>query len=378
MSRTLIILITCLGPFFLFGQSYTYSHPIDFQPEEYVCYQTNAAITIDGKDSEEDWTLASWSSPFVDIEGSLKPNPYLETKCKMLWDSTYFYFYFELEEPHIWATLTERDDIIFLDDDIEIFIDPDADVHSYYEFEINAFNTLWDLLLIRPYRLYRAPQAVYEYNVLDLNSAVHIEGSLNDPKDEDKFWSVEVAIPWRALAELAPRIRGPKDGEQWRVNFSRVDWDMEIKDNSYQKKLNPETNHPVSEHNWVWSPMGKINMHMPEVWGFVQFAETAVGQAKTSFNPNPNEEIKWAMWNLYWQQMEYYTKHDSFTSDLSLFSIPTLSQTLSPKMSFEPKIYTTPNYFEIEAASSDGNSKWILEKEGRMYNTKKLVLNKLK
>ena len=56
----------------------------------------------------------------------------------MLWDDEYFYVAAELEEPDIWATLTERDAVIFYDNDFEIFIDPDGDSHEYYEFEMNA------------------------------------------------------------------------------------------------------------------------------------------------------------------------------------------------------------------------------------------------
>jgi hypothetical protein len=42
-----------------------------------------------------------------------------------------------LESPHVWATLTNHDTVIFQDPDFEVFIDPDGDTHNYYEFEIN-------------------------------------------------------------------------------------------------------------------------------------------------------------------------------------------------------------------------------------------------
>lgn len=31
------------------------------------------------------------------------------------------------------------------DNDFEVFLDPDGDNHNYYEIEINAHNTVWDL-----------------------------------------------------------------------------------------------------------------------------------------------------------------------------------------------------------------------------------------
>jgi len=70
----------------------------------------------------------------------------------MLWDDTYFYVAAQLEEPDVWATLTQRDTVIFYDNDFEVFIDPDGDTHNYYELEVNAFGTLWDLMLLTPYR----------------------------------------------------------------------------------------------------------------------------------------------------------------------------------------------------------------------------------
>lgn len=69
----------------------------------------------------------------MDIEGDRKPRPRFRTRVKMLWDDNYFYMGAEMEEPHVWATLTERDSIIYRDNDFEVFIDPDGDNHNYYE-----------------------------------------------------------------------------------------------------------------------------------------------------------------------------------------------------------------------------------------------------
>lgn len=72
------------------------------------------------------WEKVDWSESFVDIEGDLKPLPFYDTKVKMLWDENYFYFGAKMEDPHVWATLTERDAVIFKDNDFEIFLDPDG------------------------------------------------------------------------------------------------------------------------------------------------------------------------------------------------------------------------------------------------------------
>ena len=154
----------------------------------------------------------------------------------MLWDDQYFYIAAQLEEPHVWGTLTQHDAVIFHDNDFEIFIDPDGDNHEYYEIEINALNTEWDLFLKKPYR--DGGPAVDAWEIPGLKTAVHVEGTLNDPRDKDKFWSVEFAFPWKALAGLRPSARPPRDGDQWRINFSRVEWQHEVKDGKYHKVPN--------------------------------------------------------------------------------------------------------------------------------------------
>jgi len=86
-----------------------------------------------------------------------------------------------LEEPHVWGTLTKPDTVICYDNDFEVFIDPDGDNHEYYEFEMDALNTVWDLLLKKPYRDGGPP--VDGWNMERLKSAVHVAGTLNNPTD---------------------------------------------------------------------------------------------------------------------------------------------------------------------------------------------------
>ena len=118
-------------------------------PKGYVCYRASRPPVIDGKLDEPAWRSAPWTDHFVDIEGDFKPPPRFKTRVKMLWDHLHFYIGAELEEPHVWATLTQRDSVIFHDNDFEVFIDPDGDNHNYYELEINALNSVWDLRLVR-------------------------------------------------------------------------------------------------------------------------------------------------------------------------------------------------------------------------------------
>lgn len=330
-----------------------------FNPETYICYQSQETLKIDGKDDEPIWKSTPWTKSFVDIEGKDKAKPILNTQVRMLWDSTHLYVFAKMEEPHIWATLKNRDDIIFHDDDFEIFIDPDGDSHNYYELEWNAFNTLWDLILLRPYRVDNKPKVLFEWNVTQVKSAVHLEGTINDNSDIDEFWSIEIAIPWFALNELAPQNQYPQNGDQWRINFSRVDWTMEEDGKGYRKSLD-QNQKVISENNWVWSPTGKINMHMPEMWGYVQFSKNHPNQ-KTIFNENPDENIKWGLWQLYWQQLSFYKENNRYSATIGDFNVPLLKE-----CNFNPQFYITPFSFEITNPSCDNNGNWLIDKNGKI------------
>ena len=124
---------------------------LPFAPRRYVAYRAPSALALDGKLNEPAWTAAAWSELFVDIEGDSRPQPGFRTRMKMLWDDESFYVAAEMEEPDLWGTLTARDSVIFHDNDFEVFIDPDGDTNAYYELEVNALGTPWDLMLLKPY-----------------------------------------------------------------------------------------------------------------------------------------------------------------------------------------------------------------------------------
>ena len=268
-------------------------------PKGYVCYRAMERLQIDGDLAELAWENAPWTDEFADIEGALKPKPRFRTRAKMLWDDEYFYIGAELEEPHVQATLTQHDSVIFRDNDFEVFIDPNGDNHEYYEIEINALNAEWDLFLNIPYK--DGGTAQNEWEIPGLKSAVHIQGTLNNPRDVDQGWSVEMAIPWRVLAQYARRPAPPQHGDQWRINFSRVEWRSDVVENRYRKMPNQK------EDNWVWSPQGLIDMHRPEKWGSVQFSTDLPGQ--TSLRPDPAARIRDLLMEFYYAQRAFHARH---------------------------------------------------------------------
>jgi hypothetical protein len=235
----------------------------------YQCQRAACPVQINGDITKDAWKNAKWTDDFVDIEGNLKPLPPFRTRVKMMWDDQYFYFAAEMEEPHVWATLTQRDSVIFHDNDFEIFLNPSNDTTNYYEFEINALNTVWDLLLRKPYR--EGGSADNSFCIEGLKSAVKVHGTVNDPRDADKGWDVEVAMPWKAFTAHTKTPGPPKPGDSWKVNFSRVEWDTNLVGGTDTAPGTYVKVEGAKEHNWVWSPMGLIDMHLPERWGNVKF-----------------------------------------------------------------------------------------------------------
>lgn len=235
------------------------------EPRRYRCValEEGSAPVIDGR-SDPVWERAPWSDPFVDIEGDRRPPPVHRTRFRALWDERALYVLAELEEPHLYATLTEHDAVIFHDPDFEIFLDPEGDRRNYFELEVNALGTTWDLRLDRPYHESGKPDDAWELTGLGL--AIELSGSLNDPRDIDSGWTIEMALPWSAFASPERPGRPPREGESWRVNFSRVEWPLEIGPGGYGKVAG------ACEENWVWSPQGRIDMHRPEQWGSFDFA----------------------------------------------------------------------------------------------------------
>ena len=96
-----------------------------------------------------------------------------------------------------------------------------------------------------------------------------------------------MAMPWKILREAAPERKPPQPGDRWRVNFSRVEWQVDVADGRYAKRLKPGSKDPLPEDNWVWSPQGAINMHMPERWGYVQFSGLRAGGGTEAFVEDP-------------------------------------------------------------------------------------------
>lgn len=339
---------------------------VNFQPPVYLCQRASLPFTLDGRLDKPFWENAAFTDLFQDIEGAHMPTPRFRTRAKMLWDDENLYVGAILEGDEIWGNILERDAVIFHDNDFEIFIDPDSDTQQYYEFEMNVLNTVWDLFLPIAYR--DGGSGLTGYDMHGLRSAVHVEGSINNPTADNRSWSVEVVIPFAAITECLPEKRSPRAGEYYRMNFSRVQWTVDVADGKYQKRLSPSTNQPLPEDNWVWAPTGVINIHYPELWAFVFFTdENSPGKV---YSIPKDEYRKWELRKLYYAQHIHFQNHNCYTSDFGV--LRTILYSSAPNeanrsmKSLPYCVEATPHTFAITCPSADGKDLLVIYQNGKV------------
>lgn len=317
------------------------------QPHHYVCYRTSETLKIDGIADEPAWQKAQPTEAFADISGEGFPTPIYETRAKMLWDDDFLYVSAELEEPNIIAKLSQRDTIIYYDNDFEVFIDPDGDCQNYFEIENNARGVIFDLMLDRPYRC--SGNFLLQWDCPGLQLAVHHNGTLNQPSDKDRSWTVEMAIPRQAVTLNFNNLL--KAGNCWRINFSRVQW---------LKK---------PEENWVWVPTGKIDMHMPDRWGYLYFSDKTVGKGTEEFRYPYNMDAYRLLWAMYYAQLDRFAKQQSYITRTEDFGLTAADLASVPKNT-DIQLEATAHTFRISLSLPGTNETYTVDHYGKFTYSK--------
>lgn len=332
-----------------------------FFPKTYVIHKISEPLTINGNLDEPAWKQIQWTDPFLDIQGDHLPTPRFETRAKMLWDDDFLYIATQIEEPHLWATIKERDAVIFQENNFEIFIDPDGDTHNYYELEINALGTFWDLMLTKPYR--NGGRPIHAWDIKGLKIGIDLLGTLNDPSDTDEGWTLEVAIPLDVLNQTVRRNQ-PQDGSQWRLNFSRVEWHTDIENETYVKRKDPETGEPLPEDNWVWSPQGVIDMHLPERWGIVQFSDKPPGSG-VSFSQSSDLQYEWILRELYYRQRSFRADYGRYVENLDQLN----AEKLFEEYQIQPRVQVSvhDNTFIMSLTSENSDYIFYIREDSRAW-----------
>jgi hypothetical protein len=317
-------------------------------PRSYTVQRAPPGYSVDNVDGDLNksvWKNVPSSDAFGDIQGSRDaPNPPKHTlaltQFKALYDDTHLYIAAMLHPSQEFATqahFTQRNSPIFqLDSDFEVFIDVHGGTnHNYKELEVNALNTVWNLRLDKPYsdqghehsgRIAQPGDDDY-YEVYQQKTAVCVlDGKLNNDVDNvGALWSVEMALAYSDLYNnsnkkptpypLPPRPGPPTAGDFWRINFSRVELKGEV--------------------NWTWQPQivwdaaaqdykGKIDMHLPDAWGYFVFADapdsdnhggdvtTPRGGGADDLPRDASWPLRLAAMNVYYAQRAYRERHGKY------------------------------------------------------------------
>lgn len=258
----------------------------------YICRKIDHDFVVDGNLEKEEWKSACKTKRFIDIIGET-PALY-DTRAALLYSDRYLYIGFWAEDPFPEAKLTKRDDLIWFENDIEVFIDGGD---TYYEFQINARNTIYEVFYIwqdayqKNLDLYQSEFGLLENHAVSfggnhdrtgkyfwtgshprqnrwafrnwdfpgLKTAVKVQGTLNDPNQESKGFTVELAFPWEGMKWLANgRSLPPKDGDLWRLFLGRY---QQLKVGGKQISA-----------GWALDPIGSDDNHFPEKFSRIYFS----------------------------------------------------------------------------------------------------------
>ena len=185
----------------------------------YPVVYAKVAPVIDGKLDDPIWREATPHKSFFVYENKNKPAKI--GTAYLAWDKENLYYAMVLQDKDLYVTEREDNAILCRADVAEIFIKPNDDMPDFYEFEFNMWNALWDIHYPGLGDGGGADRYTKHFNSGATVKSTH-DGTINNWKDEDKGWTVEVAIPLKAFARVAPN--GPKPGDTWKFNIAGYDF----------------------------------------------------------------------------------------------------------------------------------------------------------
>jgi hypothetical protein len=223
--------------------------PASADVSHYTVMRTLGPIRVDGVVDEPSWRAAKSTGAFQVNDGSgVRPAGSKENALRRF----ELHFAFDCDDTDLAATMTKRDEHLWEEEVVEIFIDPDGDEKNYIELEVNPLGAFLDLFVLTPV----VPIPYESYNIA-AHWAVKVEGTVQNSSDRDRGWKVELAVPLRD-AVTAPN-RPPKDGDKWRLNLYRIE-------------------RKPKEQYIAWSPTLKPSFHTPSRFGEVTFSTHRAGE----------------------------------------------------------------------------------------------------
>ncbi|MEM1348264.1 MAG: carbohydrate-binding family 9-like protein [Myxococcota bacterium] len=232
-----------------------------------------AAFAIDGKLDEPAWS----SAKSMRLAGfSRDANKLTEVRITHTDEALYIGAF--LADDHIWGTFTERDADTWTQEVLEVFLDVDGDGADYLEVQVTPRNVIFDANF--PQRLgteglgSRAEQidAARAWNMEGLETAVVVQGSVNDNSDTDTSWTLELKLPYASIPGAAGK---PQPGDSWALNIYRFD--------------RPDEERGVG---YAWTTAVRGDFHQVDKFGRLAFAQPELPPVDSTQTNTPNPEVR--------------------------------------------------------------------------------------
>jgi hypothetical protein len=156
-----------------------------------------------------DWAQAATLPPLLLADGSGPAQQ--QTVTRVCYNRQMLFVRFDCADTDIWGTYTQRDDAIYDEEVVEIFIAPgDATPVDYYEFEVSPNGVLLEVFAHNPTGDRAQMQLDFTWDCAGLQWVAQRDDAQNQ-------WRVIYALPWASIG-------APTDLPMiWRANFYRID-----------------------------------------------------------------------------------------------------------------------------------------------------------
>ena len=235
-----------LIPFFM-----TYQNRAEAEEKSnrvYIASRTQTPVIVDGLLEEESWRTAQSLVLRDNKTGSAVSDSSRLTVVKSCFDHENLYIGFICYDSDIWGNFTKRDQHLWTEEAVEVFIDVDDKPNTYIEIDVSPNNVLFDSYIVNPVDI--DVEATSKFDLPHMKTAVSVDGTINKRDDIDLSWTVEIVIPFR---DMIKDFNVDTLGEaKWKVNFYRIDRGPEV------------------VFHYAWSPTGG-RFHQPSVFGMLLF-----------------------------------------------------------------------------------------------------------
>ncbi len=198
--------------------------------------------------------IGAWSAAHPIIWGP----PRYSTKFRAMWNESGLYIRFDATDSDPWHVYTQRDDPLWEEEVVEIFLDPSRTGTNYAEVEINPGGAVCDVRMLagEPKK-----EIDLDWNLEGLTHRVHLN---HGSSGQILGWTAIALLPWAGFETLQP-VREvalpPRTGDRWRFNAFRIE--------RPGGKDAPNGNVIFA----AWSPPPGRSFHVPAVFRDLEFVK---------------------------------------------------------------------------------------------------------